>query len=84
MSEATISKVQELFANIAALFSRIGGVGFWLFMAGFVLILIMLAALVLKLLIAIAKAIPNLTVGQFIKLMLALALVLIIVGLFIP
>lgn len=84
MSEATLSRVQEMLLRIAEFFSRLSGIGYWLFLAGFTLLLILIGVLVIKVLVYALKIIPNLTIGQFIKLLLVIAVVLIVVGLFIP
>ncbi len=84
MSTATIAKVQEVLAKFMELLSGMSGIGIWLFIVGFVLIIILVAALVLKAIVALVRIIPNLTVGQFVKLIIVLALVLMIAGLLIP
>jgi hypothetical protein len=84
MNETTISRIQELFSALAEFFSKLSGIGLWFFMVGFFLLLLLAGIILLKALIAVLKIIPNLTVGQFIKLLLVVALVLMIAGLFIP
>lgn len=84
MNETTLSKIQELFNGIVELLSKASGVGFWIFMAGFTILLVVLIALAIRFIISLIKIIPNLTVGQFIKLIVALGIVLIMVGIFLP
>lgn len=84
MNGTTLSRIQELFSGMVELLSKTNGVGFWVFMAGFIILLIVIAAIVIKLLVSLIKLIPSLTVGQFIKLLIAFALVLIVVGIFLP
>lgn len=84
VSEMTLSKISDFVSQLSALLSRVSGVGFWLFMLGIALLAILLFAIVIKLLIHLVKILPNLTIGQFIKFVLVLAVILIVVGLFVP
>jgi hypothetical protein len=70
--------------KLAGVFSSISGVGFWVFLVGFTLILLVVAALFIKLLITLVKLIPNMTVGQFLKFIVVMGVVLVVMGLFIP
>lgn len=84
MNEATLNKISEFMNGLGELFSRISGIGFWLFVIGFTLLIILVVAILVRILVSIVKIIPNLTIGQFIKLIVVLAVVLIIAGLFFP
>jgi len=84
VSETTISTVVAFLEKLAGVFSSVSGVGFWVFLAGFTLILLVGTALFIKLLITLVKLIPNMTVGQFLKFIVIMGVVLVVVGLFIP
>ncbi|MEM4481833.1 MAG: hypothetical protein QXK88_05550 [Desulfurococcaceae archaeon] len=84
MNQDTISKISQFLSGFSELLFKVNGIGFWLFVGGFVLLMILIGALALKVILSLVKAIPNLTIGQFIKLILVLSVVLIISGLFMP
>ncbi len=84
MSKTTISTIVAFLEKLAGVFSSISGVGFWVFLVGFTLILLVVAALFIKLLITLVKLIPNMTVGQFLKFIVVMGVVLVVMGLFIP
>jgi hypothetical protein len=78
----TLSKISEFISSIVSSLSSAHGIGYWLFVAGFVILILMATVILLKLFIMAVKAIPNMTIRQFIKFMVALALVLMIAGIF--
>ncbi|MEM0003999.1 MAG: hypothetical protein QXE10_02140 [Desulfurococcaceae archaeon] len=84
MNASTISKVGEFMSKFIELLSGFSGIGFWLFVVGFALLLLLVIVVVVKLLVVALKAIPNMTISQFIKFILALSIALIIVGIFMP
>ena len=84
MSKTTINTIVAFLEKLAGVFSSISGVGFWVFLVGFTLILLVVAALFIKLLITLVKLIPNMTVGQFLKFIVVMGVVLVVMGLFIP
>jgi len=84
VSKTTISTIVAFLEKLAGVFSSISGVGFWVFLVGFTLILLVVAALFIKLLITLVKLIPNMTVGQFLKFIVVMGVVLVVMGLFIP
>ena len=83
MAGDTLAKISEFMGQLGGLLSKMSGIGFWLFLAGFTLLAILGIIALSKLLVNLAKIIPNLTLGQFIKFIVAVALVLIVVGIFI-
>ncbi|ADV65343.1 hypothetical protein [Desulfurococcus mucosus] len=79
--------VEKIGAAVNALVSALGkvsGVGTWLFLAGFVILLVIGFSMALTLLIRALKELPNLTVSQFLKLTVITAIALMIIGLVIP
>ena len=84
MSKTTINTIVAFLEKLAGVFSSISGVGFWVFLVGFTLILLVVAALFIKLLITLVKLIPNMTVGQFLKFIVIMGVILVVMGLFIP
>lgn len=84
MNQATLAKISEFLSSFAELLFKMSGLGFWLFVGGFILLLVLFAVLVAKSVLIIVRAIPNLTISQFIKLIVVLALVLIVTGLLVP
>ncbi len=83
MNTPTISKISEFIARIGESLASMQGIGYWLFLAGFIILVVMATVLFIRILIVAIREIPNMTVKQFIKFMLALALILMITGLFI-
>jgi len=84
VSKTTINTIVAFLEKLAGVFSSISGVGFWVFLVGFTLILLVVAALFIKLLITLVKLIPNMTVGQFLKFIVIMGVILVVMGLFIP
>ncbi|MEM0099777.1 MAG: hypothetical protein QXS24_02405 [Desulfurococcaceae archaeon] len=84
MAASTISKVGEFMGKFIELLSGFSGIGFWLFVVGFTLLLILVTVIFIKFLVVVLKAIPNMTISQFVKFILALALALMIIGIFMP
>jgi hypothetical protein len=84
VSETTVNTIVAFLERLVSVFSSVSGVGFWVFLVGFTLILLVVAALFIKLLITLVKLIPNMTVGQFLKLIVVMGIVLIVAGFFIP
>ncbi|MEM4881839.1 MAG: hypothetical protein QXP89_06970 [Desulfurococcaceae archaeon] len=84
VNEMTLSRISDFVSQLGALLSKVSGIGFWLFMLGIALLAVLLFAVVIKLLIHLVKILPNLTIGQFIKFVLVLAVILIVAGLFVP
>jgi hypothetical protein len=70
--------------RLASAFSNVSGIGFWLFLVGFTLIILIAVAFLVKILINLIKLIPNMTISQFLRFILAVGIVLVIAGLFIP
>lgn len=83
MNTPTISKISEFIAKLGENLASMQGIGYWLFLAGFTILVVMATVLFIRILIVAIREIPNMTVKQFIKFMLALALILMITGLFI-
>jgi hypothetical protein len=79
---ATIERISEFMAKLGESLAGIQGVGYWLFLAGFTILVLVVAVLFLRILIVAIREIPNMTVKQFIKFMLALSIVLMAVAIF--
>jgi len=78
------SAVIAFLEKFAGALSSVSGVGFWLFLVGFMLILLIAAAFLVRLLVNLVRLIPNMTVNQFLRFVLAVGIVLMIAGLFLP
>lgn len=84
MNEVALSRVLEFLNQLGAILSKTSGVGLWLFVTGLTLLAILVMAVVVKLLVNLVKVLPNLTVGQFVKFVLALGVILVVLGLIVP
>ncbi|MCC6041009.1 MAG: hypothetical protein LM557_02405 [Desulfurococcaceae archaeon] len=78
------SAVIAFLEKLASVFSSVSGIGFWLFLVGFTLILLIAAAFLVRVLVNLIKLIPNMTTSQFLRFILAAGIILVVVGLFIP
>ncbi|AFL65977.1 hypothetical protein [Desulfurococcus amylolyticus] len=79
-----IDKISNVLNGFFTVLSGINGVGVWLFLTGFTILMIIGLSIAITVLIRAVKEIPNLTVSQFIKLTVITAIVLMIIGIFIP
>ncbi|ACL11767.1 hypothetical protein [Desulfurococcus amylolyticus] len=79
-----IDKISNVLNGFFTVLSGINGVGVWLFLIGFTILMIIGLSIAITILIRAVKEIPNLTVSQFIKLTVITAIVLMIIGIFIP
>lgn len=84
MNETAINRIIEFMTRLGNVFVRLNGIGFWLFITGFTILMIIVIAIIVKLFINLVRLIPNLTISQFIKLLLVLAVVLMIMGFIAP
>lgn len=84
MASSTLSKIGEFVGGVFNLLSGLSGIGFWLFAIGFILLLLIVLVIFGRLVYMVIKAIPNMTVNQFFKFIIVLAIVLIIAGLIMP
>lgn len=79
-----VDKISPVIEALASAFSKVSGIGVWMFLAGFTILLVIGFSLALVVFIRALKELPNLTVSQFLKLTVALAVILMIAGLIIP
>lgn len=79
-----LDKISSVLKGFFTVLSGINGVGVWLFLTGFTILMIIGLSIAITILIRAVKEIPNLTVSQFIKLTVITAIVLMIIGIFIP
>lgn len=79
-----LDKISNVLNGFFTVLSGINGVGVWLFLTGFTILMIIGLSIAITILIRAVKEIPNLTVSQFIKLTVITAIVLMIIGIFIP
>ncbi|MEL9909241.1 MAG: hypothetical protein QXP97_04375 [Desulfurococcus sp.] len=79
-----LDKISSVLNGFFTVLSGINGVGVWLFLTGFTILMIIGLSIAITILIRAVKEIPNLTVSQFIKLTVVTAIVLMIIGIFIP
>jgi len=78
------SAVIAFLERLVNAFSSVSGVGFWLFIVGFVILLLIGVAFLARILVNLIRLIPNMTINQFLRFILVIGIVLIIVGLFVP
>jgi uncharacterized membrane protein len=83
MNGETLARISQVLESIIAALSRLKGAGYWLFIAGLAILGIVGLILLAKLIVMVIRIIPNLTVGQFVKLLIITAVILIIAGLLI-
>lgn len=84
MGSETLAKIGELMNGLVNLLSGLSGIGFWLFVAGFILLIFLGLVVLGRLFYLVIRAIPNMTVNQFVKFVVVLAVVLMIAGIFLP
>ncbi|MEM4718227.1 MAG: hypothetical protein QXE81_05660 [Desulfurococcaceae archaeon] len=84
MGSETLAKIGEFMNGLIRLLTGLSGIGFWLFVAGFILLIFLGLVVLGRLFYAVIRTIPNMTVGQFVKFIVVLAVVLIVVGIFLP
>lgn len=84
MGSSTLSKIGDFIGGVLNLMSSLSGIGFWLFAIGFILLILIALVIFGRILYLAIKAIPNMTVSQFIKFIIVLAIVLMIAGLVMP
>ncbi|MCC6041713.1 MAG: hypothetical protein LM554_00990 [Desulfurococcaceae archaeon] len=83
MNGETLARISQVLEPIIAALSRLKGAGYWLFIAGLAILGIVGLILLVKLIVVVIRIIPNLTVSQFVKLLIITAVILIIAGLLI-
>jgi uncharacterized membrane protein len=83
MNSETLAKISQILEPLVTALSRLKGAGYWLFIAGLAILGIVGLILLAKLIVVAIRVIPNLTVSQFVKLLIITAVILIIAGLFI-
>ncbi|WP_157864665.1 hypothetical protein [Thermogladius calderae] len=74
----------QVFSGVANALSGAGGVGAVLFFVGLAIILVIALSLLVVGIVRLIKALPNMTVSGFLKLMVVTAAVLIVLGLILP
>jgi len=79
-----LEKLSTILSGLSNIAVNVSGIGVWLFIAGFVILAVIMFSLALIILVRAIKTLPNLTVSQFLKLMIATAIVLMIAGVVLP
>ncbi|WP_440059851.1 hypothetical protein ACSU1N_01420 [Thermogladius sp. 4427co] len=79
-----LSVVSQVFSGVANALSGAGGAGAILFFIGLSIILVIALSLLVIGLVRLIKALPNMSVSGFLKLMIVTASVLIVLGLILP
>jgi len=79
-----LEKLSAILSGLSSIAVNVSGVGVWLFIAGFIILAVIMFSLALIILVRAIKTLPNLTVSQFLKLMIATAIVLMIAGIVLP
>jgi len=79
-----LEKLSAILSGLSSIAVNVSGVGVWLFIAGFIILAVIMFSLALIILVRAIKTLPNLTVSQFLKLMIATAIVLMIAGVVLP
>jgi len=79
-----LEKLSAILSGLSNIVINVSGIGVWLFIAGFIILAVIMFSLALIILVRAIKTLPNLTVSQFLKLMIATAIVLMIAGIIVP
>jgi len=79
-----LEKLSAILSGLSNIAINVSGIGVWLFIAGFIILAVIMFSLALIILVRTIKTLPNLTVSQFLKLMIVTAIVLMIAGIIIP
>jgi len=79
-----LEKLSAILSGLSSITVNVSGIGVWLFIAGFIILAVIMFSLALIILVRAIKALPNLTVSQFLKLMIVTAIVLMIAGVVLP
>jgi len=79
-----LEKLSAILSGLSNIAINVSGIGVWLFIAGFIILAVIMFSLALIILVRAIKTLPNLTVSQFLRLMIATAIVLMIAGIIIP
>jgi len=79
-----LEKLSAILSGLSNIVINVSGIGVWLFIAGFIIPAVIMFSLALIILVRAIKTLPNLTVSQFLKLMIATAIVLMIAGIIVP
>jgi len=79
-----LEKLSAILSGLSNIAVNVSGIGVWLFIAGFIILAVIMFSLALIILVRVIKTLPNLTVSQFLKLMIVTAIVLMIAGVVLP
>jgi len=79
-----LEKLSAILSGLSNIAINVSGIGIWLFIAGFVILAVIMLSLALVILVRAIKILPTLTVSQFLKLMIVTAIVLMIAGIIVP